>query len=101
MLTPAEARKYRRIRAQVDAEMPALLAERRAERALAELVAQLKAARREQGLSLADVRKRTGMDRSAVSKLENGLRENPTLDTVVRYASAVGKRLVISLVDDD
>ena len=41
----------------------------------------------------------TGMDRSALSKLETGQRLNPTVDTLVRYAQAVGKRLVVSLTD--
>jgi transcriptional regulator with XRE-family HTH domain len=39
------------------------------------------------------------MDSSALSKLETGQRANPTLDTLVRYADAVGKRLVVSLAD--
>jgi transcriptional regulator with XRE-family HTH domain len=41
----------------------------------------------------------TGMDPSALSKLETGQRPNPTLETVVRYAEAVGKRLVLSLAE--
>jgi transcriptional regulator with XRE-family HTH domain len=67
---------------------------------LAELLRQLKAAREERGLSLSDLTKRTGMDRSALSKLEAGQRPNPTVDTLVRYAEAVGKRLVVSLADE-
>jgi hypothetical protein len=39
------------------------------------------------------------MDRSALSKLETGQRPNPTVDTLVRYAEAVGKRLVVALAD--
>jgi DNA-binding XRE family transcriptional regulator len=65
----------------------------------AELLRELKTAREAQGLSLADVTARTGMDRSALSKLETGRRPNPTLETLVRYAEAVGKRLVVSLAD--
>jgi transcriptional regulator with XRE-family HTH domain len=38
------------------------------------------------------------MDRSALSKLESGERLNPTVDTLVRYADAVGMRLEVSLV---
>ena len=64
---------------------------------LAELVQQLKAAREEKGLSLSDLTRLTGMDRSALSKLETGQRLNPTIETLVRYADAVGKRLVVSL----
>ena len=40
------------------------------------------------------------MDRSALSKLETGQRPNPTIETLVRYAEAVGKRLVVSLAED-
>lgn len=39
------------------------------------------------------------MDRSALSKLENGGRANPTIETLVRYAEALGKRVVVSLAD--
>jgi transcriptional regulator with XRE-family HTH domain len=42
----------------------------------------------------------TGMDRSALSKLENGQRPNPTVETLVRYAEAVGKHLKIELIDE-
>jgi DNA-binding phage protein len=88
---------------QVAAELPELI-ERHYERMaaldqLGELVAQLKAAREAKGLSLSDVEQLTGMDRSALSKLENGQRANPTVETLVRYAEALGKRLVVSLAD--
>jgi transcriptional regulator with XRE-family HTH domain len=39
------------------------------------------------------------MDRSALSKLETRQRANPTVETLVRYAEAVGKHLVVSLAD--
>lgn len=39
------------------------------------------------------------MDRSALSKLETGQGANPTVETLVRYAEAVGKRLAVSLTD--
>ena len=63
------------------------------------LLEQLKAARLAKGMSLGDLTERTGMDRSALSKLETGQRANPTVDTLVRYAEAVGKRIVLSLSD--
>src|SRR5436309_400552 len=102
-LTPEEAAKYRQVREQVDQEPPDLIARHHERRAafdpLEELLKQLKTAREEQGLSLADMTRLTGMDRSALSKLENGQRHNPTIKTLVRYAEAVGKRLVVSLAD--
>jgi predicted transcriptional regulator len=102
-LTPEEAAKYKTIREQVAAELPELVA-RHHERTASldqvdKLLKQLRAAREEHGLSLADITDRTGMDRSALSKLETGQRPNPTVETLVRYAEAVGKRLVVSLTD--
>jgi DNA-binding XRE family transcriptional regulator len=102
-LAPEEAAKYREVREQVAQELPELIT-RHHERLvaldqLAELVQQLKAAREEKGLSLADLTRLTGMDRSALSKLETGQRLNPTIETLVRYADAVGKRLVVSLAN--
>src|SRR5262245_20465475 len=102
-LTPEEAAKYHKVREQVDAELPELVGRhhRRME-ALEDLEAlfpQLKAAREARGLSLADLTEITGMDRSALSKLESGQRTNPTVQTLIRYAEAVGKHLVVSLSD--
>ena len=103
-LTPEEAEKYRKVRGQVDEELPDLIARHESRTAtldqLQEVLQQFKAAREAKGLSLADLSELTGMDRSALSKLETGRRPNPTVDTLVRYADAVGKRLLVSLVDE-
>jgi ribosome-binding protein aMBF1 (putative translation factor) len=61
--------------------------------------AALKALREQQGLSITDLADRTGMDRAMISRLENGQVDNPTISTVSRYAKALGKRVVVSLVD--
>jgi len=102
-LSPEEAASLRTIREQVADELPDLIGrhhERQAAREqLQELVRELKAAREELGLSLSDLTEKTGMDRSALSKLETGQRLNPTLDTLARYAEAVGKRLVVALAN--
>ena len=102
-LTSEEAAKYRAIREQIAKELPELIARHHDRTAgldqVDELLKQLKAAREEKGLSLADLTEATGMDRSALSKLETGRRPNPTVETLVRYAEAVGKRLVVSLTD--
>jgi DNA-binding phage protein len=58
-----------------------------------ELIAALRAERERQGLSLADVAERSGMDRAAIHKLEIGLNANPTYATLTRYASALGTRI--------
>jgi DNA-binding XRE family transcriptional regulator len=100
-LSPQEVAMYREVREQVAEELPELIT-RHHERLIAldqvkGLVQQLKTAREEKGLSLSDLTRLTGMDRSALSKLETGQRLNPTIETLVRYADAVGKRLVVSL----
>jgi DNA-binding XRE family transcriptional regulator len=102
-LTPEEAAKYKVIREQVANELPDLIVRHHERMAtldqLQELLVQLKAAREAKGLSLSDLTELTGMDRSALSKLETGQRANPTVETLVRYAEAVGKRLLVSLTD--
>ncbi len=102
-LTPEEAAKYKAIREQVAEELPDLIVRHHRRMAaldqLQELLTELKAAREAKGLSLSDLTEITGMDRSVLSKLETGQRANPTVDTLVRYADAVGKRLVVSLTD--
>jgi ribosome-binding protein aMBF1 (putative translation factor) len=61
--------------------------------------AALKAVREQQGLSISDLADRTGMDRAMISRLENGQIDNPTIATMSRYAKALGKRVVVALVD--
>lgn len=104
-LTGDEITRFDQVRDQVELELPDLLARHEARMIgldqLQLLLDQLKAAREAQGLSLSDVTRLTGMDRSALSKLETGQRPNPTLDTLVRYAEAVGKRIVVSLADGE
>jgi len=60
----------------------------------------LKLERQRAGLSLAQVAKRSGLDRAVVSRLENGKLDNPTVATLMRYATALGKRLLWSYQDD-
>lgn len=102
-LTSQEAAKYKAVREQIAEELPDLIARHHERMAtldqLRELFAQLKAAREAKGLSLSDVTKLTGMDPSALSKLESGQRANPTVATLARYAEAVGKHLVVSLTE--
>ncbi len=94
-LTPAEGERYRRMREEIEQEKPEIARRARAYRAVTALVAQLKAERDAKGMSLADVRNLTGMDRASLSRLENGLRENPSVETLARYADAVGCELVL------
>ena len=62
-------------------------------------IIELKKAREAAGLSLADVAERSGIDKAALSRLENGVHDNPTVDTLMRYAAALGKKLVWTLQD--
>lgn len=60
---------------------------------------ELKHAREAAGLSLADVAERSGIDKAALSRLENGVHDNPTVLTLLRYAAALGKRLSWTITD--
>jgi DNA-binding XRE family transcriptional regulator len=62
------------------------------------LLHRLKKEREAAGLSLADVAERTGMDRAAISRLENGHQQNPTVETILRYSAAIGKTIAWSIV---
>ncbi|MBX6313435.1 MAG: helix-turn-helix transcriptional regulator [Isosphaeraceae bacterium] len=63
------------------------------------LMATLRRERERQGLSLADVAARSGLDKAYLSRLENGGIPNPTLATVARYAAALSKRLALAVED--
>jgi len=49
------------------------------------------------GLSLTDVSERSGLTRAVVSRLENGWKLNPTLETLFRYAEALGSDLHLTI----
>ena len=102
-LDSAEASRVRGLRGRIAGELDEmrarariLLAEARAVRAVC---ASLKVAREEKGLSLGDIERMTGIDRSALSKLERGERPNVTFETLGQYAAALGKQLVVDLTD--
>jgi hypothetical protein len=107
LLSEEDRVKYRRLREQLDREKPEILELARrfkreqdaANSDLLEACQLLKNERERQGLSLSDIEERTGITRSALSRLENGLSNNPTVATLNRYALALGKHLVISLAD--
>jgi predicted transcriptional regulator len=106
--TPEEKRRLEDIRERFQRERPGLddlLASGDATEAFAHgeyldlrvMLATLKKHREHQGLSLADVAERSGMDRAAVSRLENGVYVNPTVDTLYRYAEAIGAEIAFSV----
>ena len=47
-------------------------------------------------MTLAAVSKLTNMDQATLSRLESGRQPNPTVDTLWRYAKAVGRKLVLT-----
>ncbi len=67
--------------------------------ATARFIGTLRQRREKAGLSLGDVAERSGIDKASLSRLENGLYPNPTMNTLARYARAIGKRLVLDLED--
>ena len=62
------------------------------------IIAQLVEARLEQGVSQAELARRVGTQRSNICRLESGV-QNPTLDMILKIASALGKD--VSLLLDD
>jgi DNA-binding XRE family transcriptional regulator len=67
--------------------------------ATARFIGGLRQRREQAGLSLGDVAERSGVDKASLSRLENGWYPNPTVNTLARYARAIGKRLVLDLCD--
>ncbi|WP_236617997.1 helix-turn-helix domain-containing protein, partial [Rhodopirellula europaea] len=103
--TEEERARHAKVREQIADELPDI--RRRAKERLALLkqegtplrqaVAALRSERERQGLSLADIQERTGIDRAALSRLENNEDANPTLATLERYAEAVGRQMIVLL----
>jgi DNA-binding Xre family transcriptional regulator len=102
-LSQSEAAAIKEVRNQIGDELPAIKARSRVllaeARAVGEVCSALRAAREAQGFTLGDVERITGIDRSALSKLERGERPNVTFGTLGRYAAALGKRLRLELED--
>lgn len=106
-LTPAEGNRVNEARTQVEAESADIRRRARevrqeiesAHSSLEAALQMLKMERERQGLSLADVTERTGIDRPNLSRLENEPAANPTVATLARYADALGKRLLVVLAD--
>jgi transcriptional regulator with XRE-family HTH domain len=62
-------------------------------------VMSLRRERERAGLSLTDVAERAKIDKAALSRLENGQQLNPTINTLARYARAIGKSLTYVLAE--
>lgn len=75
-----------------------LLSERRE---LGAIVRELKAIREQLNVSLTELAQRTGMTIGNLSRLENMDGPNPTIETLRRYAAAIGRRIEIAVVAED
>ena len=73
----------------------AVLAERRE---LGTIVAELKTIREQLKITLTDLAERTGMTVGNLSRLENMEGPNPTIETLRRYADAIGHRIEFAAV---
>ncbi|MGD0517702.1 MAG: helix-turn-helix domain-containing protein [Thermoguttaceae bacterium] len=102
-LTQEDRIRHAAVRRQIEQEKAELIARGRRvklrHKRLREAVGILKATREILGLSLTDIKARTGIEKGNLSRLENAPNPNPTIDTLIRYADAVGKELVIKLID--
>ena len=107
--TVEEQERHKRIREQIQEELPDI--QQRAQQKLAEAMqrgiaiqhtmAVLKAERMKKGLSLSEMKERTGIERSTLSRLENNAAANPTVNTLTKYADAVGKKVFVVLADSE
>jgi ribosome-binding protein aMBF1 (putative translation factor) len=106
--TPEEIARLKATRARLQSEKPTveqLLAEGGHEDVVAlgdllvvhQIAHRLKEARGRLELSLADLSLKTGIDPAVLARLENGEQPNPTMETLARVATALGKRLVCDL----
>lgn len=78
-------------------QRPANAINRQSFTAILGLVSRFKAVREGQGLTLAEVAGRMGMDPPALSRLETGKVLNPTLATLHKWAEALGQKLDVDL----
>ncbi len=100
--TEAEAKRYREMLEEERAGMEAnkalgraVLAERRE---LGTIVAELKTIREQLKITLTELAERTGMTVGNLSRLENMEGPNPTIETLRRYAHAIGHRIEFAVV---
>ena len=64
------------------------------------IISQLVEARLEQGISQAELARRLGIQRSGINRLESGT-QNPSLDMILKIASALGKDVSLKLNDKE
>lgn len=103
--TPEEIESDRRIVDGLDKDWPEIVEQQKAQVAdissvrLAEIGKLLRVLRIKRGLSLSDMQGRTGIDRAALSRIENGRDTNPTIGTIARIADAMSETLFVSTAE--
>jgi len=102
-LSAEQRARHQQIREQVERDKPRLRREAwehaQEIQQAHEAMKLLRAERERRGMTLDDVARRSGIDRSRLSKLETDLGANPTLRTVHRVAKAIGVVMTISFRD--
>jgi hypothetical protein len=99
-VTPEQAARYAEIRRKVREEFPPKKkTPKQAAVALQDVMSALKTARTEKGITLAQITESTGIATPNLSNLENSADANPTLQTLLRYAGALGKTIRVVLED--
>jgi DNA-binding Xre family transcriptional regulator len=66
---------------------------------LHQIMAAMKKERERQKLTIGQLSEMTGIDQAALSRLESGRNANPTMQTLMRIAAALGKTIACSLKD--
>ena len=61
-----------------------------------EIISQIISARKEQGLTQAELAKKVGTQKSNISRLESG-NYNPSLDMLIKVARCLGKNIQINM----
>lgn len=92
--TPEQSAAWKAAAERERAELKGLRAEI-AERQPSAYALAIREHRQAQGVSLAQLSERTGMTRAALSRIENGLNVNPTVETLRRIGEALGLRLIV------
>ncbi|MCH8840341.1 MAG: helix-turn-helix transcriptional regulator [Planctomycetes bacterium] len=69
-------------------------------RELSSVVTELKTLREQLKITLTELAERTGMTVGNLSRLENMEGPNPTIETLRRYAQAIGHRIEIAVVPE-
>jgi DNA-binding phage protein len=105
-LTAEQAANYRRKVKEVESHKDEIIEQgkemlarhRRRVAELGNIFQHLRSEREKRGLSLADMQRMTGMSREVICRLENQTDGNPTINSIQRYAEALGLKAMLQFV---